>query len=99
MKYAWRRSAGAALGLAVAAATGASAQELKLGGGSEVTSVEPHFHNVGPKNALRRHVFEGLVCNDENQKIKPELAASFRAVDDTTGEFKLRPGVKFSNGA
>jgi peptide/nickel transport system substrate-binding protein len=77
----------------------AISQELRIGVASEVTSIDPHFHNVGPNNALRKHVFEGLVGNDENQKLKPELASAWRPVDDTTWEFKLRPGVKFTNGA
>lgn len=76
----------------------AGAQELKIGLASEPTSIDPHFHNLGPNNALRRHIFEGLVAQDAEQKIKPELATSWRALDDTTWEFKLRPGVKFSNG-
>ena len=36
---------------------------------------------------------------DEQQRIKPRLALSWRAVDDTTWEFKLRPGVKFTDGS
>lgn len=76
----------------------ATAQDLKVGVASEATSVDPHFHNVGQNNALRRHIFESLVSADENQKPQPGLAASWRNVDDTTWEFKLRPGVKFSNG-
>ena len=35
----------------------AAAQELKIGLASEPTSIDPHFHNLGPNNALRRHVF------------------------------------------
>ncbi|HEY8565008.1 MAG TPA: ABC transporter substrate-binding protein [Beijerinckiaceae bacterium] len=92
------RLALAGLPLALAALP-AGAQELKIGVAAEVTSVDPHFHNVGPNNALRRHLFPGLVSNDADAKLLPELAASWRAVDDTTWEFKLRPGVKFTNGS
>jgi peptide/nickel transport system substrate-binding protein len=77
----------------------ALAQELKIGLASEPTSMDPHFHNLGPNNALRRHIFEGLVAQNAEQKVQPELASSWRSVDDTTWEFKLRQGVKFSNGA
>jgi peptide/nickel transport system substrate-binding protein len=91
-------------GLALAASalalatTPALAQELKVGVAAEVTSIDPHFHNVGPNNSLRKHIFEGLVGNDDSQKLKPELAASWRAVDEKAWEFKLRPNVKFTNG-
>jgi peptide/nickel transport system substrate-binding protein len=89
----------ALVGLPLAAlAAPALAQELKIGLASEPTSMDPHFHNLGPNNAVRRHIFEGLVAQNSEQKVQPELASSWRAVDDTTWEFKLRPGVKFSNG-
>ena len=88
----------AAGGLALAAAP-AGAQDLRIGVASEVTSIDPHFHNVGPNNSLRRHIFQSLVTTDETQKLTPELATSWRAVDDRTWEFKLRPGVKFTGGA
>jgi peptide/nickel transport system substrate-binding protein len=74
------------------------AQELKIGLASEPTSMDPHFHNLGPNNAVRRHIFEGLVAQNSEQKVQPELASSWRAIDETTWEFKLRPNVKFSNG-
>jgi peptide/nickel transport system substrate-binding protein len=89
----------ALVGLPLAAlAAPALAQELKIGLASEPTSMDPHFHNLGPNNAVRRHIFEGLVAQNSEQKVQPELASSWRAVDDTTWEFKLQPGVKFSNG-
>ncbi|HVL74359.1 MAG TPA: ABC transporter substrate-binding protein [Beijerinckiaceae bacterium] len=90
--------AAAVAGLALAFAAPAGAQELKVGLASEPTSIDPHFHNLGPNNALRSHIFESLTAQDAEQKLQPKLAASWRAVDDTTWEFKLRQGVKFSNG-
>jgi peptide/nickel transport system substrate-binding protein len=90
--------AAALAGLALAFAAPAAAQELKVGLASEPTSIDPHFHNLGPNNALRSHIFESLTAQDAEQKLQPKLAASWRAVDDTTWEFKLRQGVKFSNG-
>lgn len=82
-----------------AAASGVSAQDLKVGIASEPTSIDPHFHNLGPNNAIRRHIFGGLVETDDKQNLVPGLATSWKAVDATTWEFKLRPGVKFTNGA
>ncbi len=99
MKHQMRLLPTASLPLALLAAVPAAAQDLKIGVASEVTSIDPHFHNVGPNNSLRRHIFQGLVSTDEAQKIIPELAASWRAVDDRTWEIKLRPGVKFTSGA
>jgi peptide/nickel transport system substrate-binding protein len=88
-----------ALGFAAAlTAAPALAQELKIGLSAEPTSIDPHFHNLTPNNALRAHIFDALLAQDAEQKLKPALATSWRAVDETTWEFKLRPGVKFSNG-
>ncbi len=84
--------------LALGMAGAASAQDLKVGASAEATSIDPHFHNVSPNNALRRHIFEALVATDPNQKLVPGLAASWKALNDTTWEFKLRPDVRFTNG-
>jgi peptide/nickel transport system substrate-binding protein len=99
MRPGMKQLALASLPLVFAIATPAGAQELKIGVASEVTSIDPHFHNVGPNNSLRRHIFESLVGTDESQQVVPLLATSWRAVDDRTWEFKLRSGVKFTSGA
>src|SRR5712691_7499325 len=89
----------AALGwIAGAGAAGASAQELKIGLSAEPSAMDPHFHNLTPNNSLTKHIFDRLTDQDENQLVQPALALSWRTTDDTTWEFKLRPGVKFSNG-
>ena len=77
----------------------AQAQELKVGLSAEPSAMDPHFHNLTPNNSLLRHIFDRLIDQDENQGLKPDLALSWRAVDDNTWEFKLRPGVKFSDGS
>lgn len=93
----YHRAAIAAVALGLASGP-ALAQEVKIGLSSEPTSMDPHFHNVGPNNMLRRHIFQSLVSTDDKQALTPELAASWKALDDTTWEFKLRPEAKFSDG-
>ena len=44
------------------------------------------------------NIYDTLVRRDANLSLKPGLALSWRAVDPTTWEFKLRRGVKFQNG-
>jgi peptide/nickel transport system substrate-binding protein len=80
-------------------APGADAQTLKIGLASEPTSMDPHYHQATPNDALAAHVFETLVAQDAGMKLVPGLASSWQPVSDTTWEFKLRDGVKFSNGA
>ncbi len=88
----------AAVILAAAAAGTASAEELTIGLAAEPSAMDPHYHNLGPNNAMREHIFEGLVNQDAQQLLEPALAESWRPLDDSTWEFKLRQGVKFHDG-
>ncbi|MGI9335575.1 MAG: ABC transporter substrate-binding protein [Gammaproteobacteria bacterium] len=76
----------------------AGAQELTIALASEPTSIDPHFHNLGPNNALARHIFDRLIMPDENQALEPGLATSWKPIDDTTWAFELRECVKFHDG-
>jgi peptide/nickel transport system substrate-binding protein len=75
-----------------------AAQELRIGLAAEPTAMDPHYHNLSPNNSLLSHVFESLVDQDERQRLKPGLAESWKAIDDTTWEFKLRRNVRFHDG-
>ncbi|MBV1797716.1 ABC transporter substrate-binding protein [Siccirubricoccus sp. G192] len=66
--------------------------------GAPVTSIDPHFHNVGPNNTVASILFDSLLRMDERSRIGPGLAESWKPVEDGW-EFKLRPGVRFHNGA
>lgn len=90
-----------ALRLAVAAlavlALPASAQTLRVGVSSAVTSIDPHYHNLAPNNSLAAQVFDRLVEMDVHQRPKPGLATSWKLVAPDTWEFHLRD-AKFQNG-
>jgi peptide/nickel transport system substrate-binding protein len=88
----------AAVMAAVGWIAGASAQELRVGLSAEPSAMDPHFHNLTPNNSLLKHIFDRLTDQDKNQTVTPSLAVSWRTIDDTTWEFRLRPGVRFSNG-
>jgi peptide/nickel transport system substrate-binding protein len=75
-----------------------AAQEVRIGLASEPTAMDPHFHNLSPNNSLLSHIFEALVDQDERQRMIPGLAESWKAIDDTTWEFKLRREAKFHDG-
>jgi peptide/nickel transport system substrate-binding protein len=92
---------GALAGLIAAAMVSAvaAAQDLTVGLGGAFTSADPHFHNLTPNNTVAAHIFDRLVHRDEHQKLVPGLATEWKAVDDTTWEFKLRHGVKFHDGS
>lgn len=72
--------------------------DLRIGFKAEVTSADPHVLNGANRN-IWMHVYEGLVGQDDKLRSTPRLAATWRPIDDTTWEFKLRPNVVFHNGA
>src|SRR5882672_7744257 len=66
----------------------APAADLSIALGGDVTSMDPHFHNLTPNNNVCQHVFDTLVMKDAGGGIKPGLAESWRVVDDLTRYFK-----------
>lgn len=89
----------AIIGLALALLhPAARAQELTIGTKLEPNTLDPHFFNGFPSGSSLAMFFNRLVEFDEKLTPQPGLAVSWRIVDPTTWEFKLRPGVKFHDG-
>ncbi|HSR10341.1 MAG TPA: ABC transporter substrate-binding protein, partial [Thermodesulfobacteriota bacterium] len=66
---------------------------------SDIGTLDPQNHNIRINYIACWHLYDNLVYRDQNTlKIVPHLAESWKVVDDTTWEFKLRKGVKFDNG-
>lgn len=86
-----------ALGLALLAPP-AAAQDLTVGLGSPITSLDPHYANNSPNKAVARHFFEAMIAFDEKLDLVPALATAWKRTSDTTWEFDLRKDVKFSDG-
>jgi peptide/nickel transport system substrate-binding protein len=76
----------------------AVAQSLRIALASEPTAVDPHYHDLTPNNALAAHIFDSLVLQDEKQGLMPGLATGWENDGKNRWTFKLRQGVKFSNG-
>jgi peptide/nickel transport system substrate-binding protein len=97
MLKAWHAAALAAL-TAWAPAT-AKAQNFSVGSASIISSLDPHFYNVGPNNAVAATLFDRMLESDAQARIHPGLLESWRLLADDTWEFRLRAGVRFHNGA
>ncbi|MGL5737171.1 MAG: ABC transporter substrate-binding protein, partial [Beijerinckiaceae bacterium] len=79
--------------------TGALAQTLTIGVRGGPDSIDPHFTATGTHAEALKHVYDTLVWSGDGLELEPRLAESWKAVDNTTWEFKLRKGVKFHDGS
>jgi peptide/nickel transport system substrate-binding protein len=77
----------------------AHSAELRIGLAADVTSMDPHFLNLQPNVNISWHVFDALTHVDADARLIPGLAVSWRALDATTWEFRLREGVRFHDGS
>jgi len=92
------------LALATVAATAllagaAGAQTLTMGVIAGPESIDPHFTATGTHSEALKHIFDTLTHSGDQLQIEPGLAESWRVVNPTTWEFKLRAGVKFHDGS
>jgi peptide/nickel transport system substrate-binding protein len=101
MKVILKQSKHLALAGLIAAMFGAtvSAQTLTMGVRAGPDSMDPHWSTLGGQAEALRHVFDTLVMADDKLQLKPGLAVSWKSIDETTWEFKIRQGVKFHDGS
>lgn len=85
--------------LALALASGASAQTLTIGVRGGPDSIDPHFTATGTHAEALKHIYDTLVWSGDGLELEPRLAESWKPLNDTTWEFKLRKGVKFHDGS
>lgn len=72
---------------------------LKVAFTKELENVDSYFNSSREGVVLQRAVWDGLIYRDpQTGKYVGNLATSWKWVDDTTLELKLRKGVKFHNG-
>jgi peptide/nickel transport system substrate-binding protein len=91
-------AAAATIALALCAPA-APAANLTVGLGTDVTAIDPHYHNLTPNNNVAAHLFGYLVQRNEKSQLEPGLATEWKTIDPVTWEFKLRKGVKFHDGS
>ncbi|MBM3573636.1 MAG: ABC transporter substrate-binding protein, partial [Alphaproteobacteria bacterium] len=87
------------LAFATLAAGAAAAQTVVWSSAGDILTFDPQAQSVGIDNAALNQVYEPLIGRGIDLSLEPGLAMSWRALDATTWEFKLRPGVRFHDGA
>jgi peptide/nickel transport system substrate-binding protein len=85
--------------VAGALAAPALAQTLTIGVRAGPESIDPHFTATGTHAEALKHVFDTLVWSGDGLELEPRLAESWKAINPTTWEFKLRRNVKFHDGS
>lgn len=73
------------------------ARPLIMAVAAEPSSMDPLFSRT-QSNQQVENIFEHLISRNVDLQIKPSLAVSWRVVDPTTWELKLRPNVRFHDG-
>jgi peptide/nickel transport system substrate-binding protein len=66
---------------------------------SHAPTLDPHMHFERVGILVNINMFDSLLHRSPKLEFEPSLALSWKALNDTTWEFKLRKGVKFHNGA
>ena len=78
--------------------TGPGENRLVVCIASPVLSLDPTDYRDRTTQMVLKTIFDSLTTRDAQMRVVPQLAESWRILDDTTWEFKLKRGVRFHNG-
>jgi len=85
--------------LACSMTTPTQAQTLRWASQGDPQTMDPHSQNESMTNMMNGQVYEKLTSRDRALVIKPSLATEWQQVNPLLWRFKLRPNVKFHDGA
>ncbi|MDN3920795.1 ABC transporter substrate-binding protein [Roseateles violae] len=87
------------LGGLLLALVAAQAQTLRWASQGDPQTMDPHSQNESMTNMVNGQVYERLTRRDRQLNIVPALASEWTQVSPLLWRFKLRPGVRFHDGA
>jgi peptide/nickel transport system substrate-binding protein len=87
------------LALALPLAALAQGKTLRFASAFDPQSMDPHALALLYQTRVVTQVYEGLVNRSPDYRLEPSLATEWAMTSPTTWRFKLRPGVKFHDGA
>ncbi|WP_417271562.1 MULTISPECIES: ABC transporter substrate-binding protein [Alphaproteobacteria] len=82
----------------IAMSTVTVAEDLTIAFSAPPTTIDPHAVSSAPSNSAGRHIFDSLINRGGNAENLPQLAISWKPLDATHWEFRLREGVTFHDG-
>lgn len=65
----------------------------------DAATLDPHLQWNTDSYTIYRNIFDNLLTRDADGKIVPQIATSWKYLDDTTIEFQIRDGVTFQDGS
>ncbi|WP_374409952.1 ABC transporter substrate-binding protein [Hydrogenophaga sp.] len=74
-------------------------QTLRWASQGDLLTLDPHAQNEVLTNSINSQVYETLVQRGKQMNIEPALAMSWERVSPLLWRFRLRPGVRFHDGA
>lgn len=77
----------------------AAAQTLRWASQGDPQTMDPHSQNESMTNMMNGQVYERLVARDRDLNIVPSLATEWQQTGPLTWRFRLRPDVRFHDGA
>ncbi|MFN7777547.1 MAG: ABC transporter substrate-binding protein, partial [Betaproteobacteria bacterium] len=89
----------AALAGALLLAAAAHGKTLRIASAFDPNSLDPHALALLYHSRVATQMYEGLVNRARDFKLVPSLAVSWQAATPTLWRFKLRPDVRFHDGA
>ncbi len=89
---------GLTIGIALAAATSAAAENVLRFRGMDATAatMDPHSYATPENKGVTAQVYEALLDVDSNLAIVPQLALAWKPLDSVTWEFAAAPRRAFS---
>jgi peptide/nickel transport system substrate-binding protein len=90
--------AAAPVPIAVRPAHAQAPDPLVVAQGVDMQTGDPHRTTLTHAVNVLANIYDTLIGRDASLALRPGLALSWRQLDPTTWEFKLRQGVRFHNG-
>jgi peptide/nickel transport system substrate-binding protein len=71
---------------------------LTIDAPNDAATLDPHLQWDADSYGVYRNIFDNLLTRDASGKIEPQIATTWRHVDDVHVEFDIRTDVKFQDG-